>query len=92
MKLVKDDALIKMMDDTAKEYADIVDSVIQEIIEPLKIVANPEQLIGKPYAMWTPQDRQMLQTIYASNLDKLDKFILNKDLQETVAIEKQLGE
>lgn len=43
-----------------------VDEVIREMIEPLSEVGNPEALINKPYAQWSPQDLTMLAGIYGS--------------------------
>jgi hypothetical protein len=80
-KLVKDDSLLKIMDEVATELAEIVDEVVDEVIDDLEVVMNPENLIGKPYETWTPTDMQWLTAIYGQDNDSvLSKFIAKKEV------------
>jgi hypothetical protein len=91
-KLVKDDSFIKMMDEMVAEDLEILDEVISEDIDTLSIVANPEQLIGKPYNEWTPQDKQWLSQIYGLDSEILDKFIAKKELENLQVLFKQVDQ
>ena len=91
-KLVRDDSYLKGVEEMVTEDAAVLNEVIEEDQELLAVVANPEQLIKKPYFMWTPQDKQWLAQIYASNPDVLNNFIAKKEYEQTLLIEKQLGE
>ena len=62
-----------------------VDEWIGSVVEPLADIGNPEKIIGKPYAQWTPQD---LQTLYAIYGKALEKFIFNKELKYIQELEK----
>ncbi len=62
-----------------------VDEWIENIVEPLADIGNPEKMIGKPYGTWTPED---LQTLYAIYGKALEKFIFNKELKYIQELEK----
>ncbi len=62
-----------------------VDEWIESVVEPLADIGNPEKMIGKPYAMWSPED---LQTLYAIYGKALDKFIFQKELKYIQELEK----
>ncbi len=88
-KLIKNDELLKIMDEVAAESAEIVDEVIDEVVDALEVVANPEKLIGKPYEMWTPVDKQWLAAIYGTEDDSvLAKFIAKKEVAKLRELEK----
>jgi len=56
-----------------------IDQVVAEVIEPLRVTENPEDLLGKPYEQWTPQDLEMLKVIYSSKEpNKLSDFVFKK--------------
>jgi len=87
-KLVKDDELLKLMNEVAGESADIVNEVVEELIEPLQVVANPEKLIGKPFELWSDIDKQWLITIYGTDDNSiLSKFIAKKAVEKLRELE-----
>ena len=56
-----------------------VDEFIKEVVDPLENVGNPEKFLGKPWNTWTPQDMQILQGVYGS---QLEDFIAKKAITE----------
>lgn len=61
-----------------------IDKVIESLVEPLEDVGNPEKLIKKPYAQWTPEDLALLTQIYGTGENTpLTNTIFNR-LYETV--------
>ncbi len=91
-KLVKDESLLKMIDEVVNETSDIVDEVVDEYMEVLEVVANPEKLIGKPYQYWTPQDRQLLTQIYGQENPVLKNFIVRKEVASLKQLEQQVSQ
>lgn len=69
-----------------------LDAVIEEDIEVLSHIGNPEKLIGKPYEEWTPQDKQRLAQIYGSDDNTLDKFIFKREYEDVLEKERALEE
>ena len=69
----------------------VIDEYIQDIIEPLTQVGNPEQLIGKKYEDWTPQDLQLLGKVYGNSNDSpLSKLIFNKEYSKVKTLEQEV--
>jgi hypothetical protein len=80
-------------DFAVKEVIDLkmeaVDKIVKEIIEPLRVTDNPEELIGKPYETWTAQDLQMLKSIYGEgNNTPLTNLIFKKTYERVVELER----
>lgn len=67
-----------------------VDRVIEEMIDPIAAVGNPEKLIRKPYEQWTPQDLQMLIQIYGTG-DKtpLSRLIFDREYEKVKSLEAE---
>lgn len=82
---MKDTSLTESVKDIIKLKLEVVDEFIKDYIEPLLDVGSPENLIGKKYEEWTPQDLQMLSQIYG---DKLNDFIFNKAYKEVRVMEQ----
>jgi len=82
----------KVMDEVIKMKMAVMDKVLEDLVEPMAAVGNPERLIGKPYFMWTPQDKTLLAQIYG-NGDKtpLAKLIFNKEYERVMALEAEVG-
>jgi hypothetical protein len=57
-------ALIEKRLETIKKFID-------QYIEPLSVVAQPEKVIGKPYGEWMPEDEQRAQIIYGAKPDSV---------------------
>jgi len=60
----------------------IASEAIQEIVDPIAKIDNPEKIIGKPYAQWTPQDLQTLQGVYVYDIEPLEKFVASKEIDK----------
>jgi hypothetical protein len=91
-KLVRDESFLKMIDEVVEEAKGIVDEVVEEYDEILQIVANPEQVIGKPYVMWTPQDKMLAVQIYGMDNPVLKNFIVHKEVESLKILESQVNQ
>ena len=67
-----------------------IDKLIEELIEPISDIGSPEDLIKKPYEQWSPQDLQMMSTIYGTGEDTpLTKLIFKKTYESVKALEAE---
>jgi len=87
---MKQTEFTKMVDDVVELKMKAVDKYIEEIIEPLGEIGNPEKLIGKPYEQWTPLDLQMLGQIYGPEPNELSKLIFKKEYAKLIELEKEV--
>ena len=68
----------------------VMDKLVADFIEPLAYVGNPERLIKKPYAQWTPEDLQLLIKIYGTGDDTpLTKTIFNRTYERVKELEAE---
>ena len=68
-----------------------IDRFLEEVVEPLADIGNPEKLIGKVYEEWTEQDRQMLKGIYgAEEPNILSDFVFNKEYEKVKFAEREV--
>jgi hypothetical protein len=66
-----------------------IDRFIRENVDVLTRVGSPEEVIGKPYATWTPQDKQVLGQIYGPGKDSpLEKLIFNREYEYLKKLEQ----
>ncbi len=80
-----------MADQIVAELMPVVDEVIKELVEPIERVGNPEKLIGKPYEMWTPEDIQMLFSVYGSGPNTpMARLILEKEWAQVEQLRHQV--
>ena len=69
-----------------------IDKVMKDLIEPIEKVGNPEQLIGKEYAQWTPEDLTLLTKIYGRGADTpLTRVIFNREFEKVKKLEVEEG-
>ena len=66
----------------------VADMFIEEIIDPLGDLGNPETVIGKPYEQWTPADMQILGQLYGPEPNALSDLIFQKSYKEVLALEE----
>ncbi len=67
-----------------------IERIVEEFIDPLSEVGNPEKLIGKPYEEWTPQDLSVLSKIYGtSEPNLLSNLIFRKKFEEVKRMEEE---
>ena len=86
---MKETQLTKIVAELIKEDLAVMDEIVEEDIEALGDIGNPEKLIGKKYEEWTPQDLQMLGQIYGSQEpNRLSKFIFNKEYSKVQELEE----
>ena len=86
---MKGTPLTEAVEEIVKLKMDAVDAYIEEVVDVIDNVGNPEKLIGKPYAMWTPQDLQMLTTIYGTGqFSPLQKVIFNREYEHLKELEQ----
>lgn len=79
---------IELVDEVLLEVKAEADAFIKEFIKPIGDIGNPERVIGKPYAEWTPQDLMRLRSMYGKDQTKLDKFIFDKAFEELQTLEE----
>ena len=67
-----------------------IDIIVDQLVEPLEDVGNPEKLIKKPYAQWSPEDLSLLTRIYGTGEDTpLTRTIFNRKFDEVKALEAE---
>ena len=67
-----------------------VDKLVEELVEPLADIGNPEQLIKKPYEQWTGQDLQLLIKIYGQGDNTpLSNLVFRKEFEKVKALEAE---
>jgi hypothetical protein len=87
-ELVKDDTYLSIMDEMVKEDLEVLDEVMAEDDALFALVANPEQLIGVPYELWTPAIQAQLAQIYGMDNPVLNKFIARKEVEKMYKLEQ----
>lgn len=82
--------LIEAMDRVIALQIKVMDRVVEDLIEPIADVGNPEKLIGKEYSSWTPQDLQLLTQIYGTQEpNALSDLIFRRKYEEVLALEEE---
>ena len=88
---MKDTIFTEAVKELIESDLEVMDEFIEEEIELLADIGNPEKLIGKKYKDWTPQDLQMLSQIYgASEPNALSELIFRKSYEEVKKLEEEL--
>ena len=67
---------------------EIFEKVKKELIDPIADIGNPEDIIGKPYAEWTPEDISALKQVYVYDIEPLEKFISGKEIDKLFETQK----
>jgi len=84
------DEFSKIIDEIIELKVRIADEFIEDVIEPLADIGDPEKLIGKPYEQWTPQDLQMLGSLYGEEPNPLSDLIFKKELKKVQDMEREV--
>ncbi len=87
---MKDTPLTKAADEIIKLKMQAADDFIEEYIEPLSKVGDPESLLGKKYEDWTPQDLSLLQNVYVGEDTPLTRLIFRKSYTEVQELEREV--
>ena len=89
---IKGTEFTKVVADLIKEDLAIIDEIIEEDIEVLADVGNPEKLIGKKYSDWDTNDFQLLAQAYGTSENSLlSKFIFKREYEEVKELERTEG-
>ncbi len=79
----------RMVDEVAAELLEGLDDFVDELVNDLADVGNPEKLIGKKYAEWTPQDLAALRNIYGdSDNSPLGRTIARSEYQKLLDLKE----
>ena len=81
---MKKSDLDKAVEQVVKFKMKAVDNLIEELIKPLEVTDNPEDVIGKPYESWTPQDLEMAKRIYGTKEPSLLSNLVFRKTYERV--------
>lgn len=82
--------LTKAIDKAISQKLEAVDIVLEQLIEPLGELGNPEKLIGKKYEEWTPEEIQRLGQIYGKEPNPLSRLIVNKTYERVKKLEQEV--
>ena len=88
---MKETSLTMAIEEVVALKLKAVDMFIEEVIEPLGQLGNPEKLIGKKYEDWTVQDLQLLGQVYGKEPNALSKLIFDKEYKKTLDLEGTVG-
>lgn len=87
---MKPSHLPKLIDEVVDIKLKAVDAFIEEVIEPLEQLGNPEELIGKPYEQWTPEDLQRLTFAYGTKEpNPLSNLVFRRALERVQRLEAE---
>ena len=92
---VKQNIYTQALEEVIATKIKAADAYVEEIMEPLGDVGNPERLMGAPYEEWkdNPQALQYLASIYGEQEpNPLSELIFRKEIQTVRALEVELGE
>ena len=88
---MKKAALDKAIEQAVNFKLAAVDRLIEELIEPLEVTDNPEDLLGKPFEKWTPQDLELLKRVFGDKEpNRLSNFIFKKTYERVKAMEAEV--
>ena len=78
------------IDRAVQKKIEAMDKLIEELIEPLEDVGNPEKLLGKPYESWSPQELSMAIKIYGTTEpNPLSNLVFRKKYEEVKQLEQE---
>ena len=88
---MKNDEFSKSVERVISVKLQAVDRFLEKVVEPLSDVGNPEKLIKKPYAQWTPEDLIMLTKIYGQGENTLlTRTIFNREFEKVKQLEAEV--
>lgn len=87
---MKQTELTEAIDKVIELKLKAADRLIEELIEPLADLGSPEDLIGKPFESWTPEELAMLVKIYGrEEPNLLSNLIFRKTYDRVKALEQE---
>ena len=88
---MKKTPLTRAVDEVIALKLRAADEYIEEVVELLEEVGNPETLLGKKYEEWTRDDLVRLGQIYGKEPNPLSKLIFKKEYEKVLKAEKEVG-
>lgn len=80
----------KIIDEILDVKFEALDIVLKEMVEPIRVVDNPETIMGKPFEAWTPDDLEFLKIIYGTEEPNiLSNFIFDKTYERVKTLESE---
>jgi hypothetical protein len=87
---MKNTTLMKAVDEVTALKLKVIDEYIDEIVDVIANIGNPEKLIGKKHEDWTPLDLQLLSQAYGpDDTTPLAKLIFSKEYEKVKTLEKE---
>jgi len=87
---MKDTELTKAIDKATEVKLQAVDKLVKELIKPLEKIGNPEDVLGKPYEQWSPQDLNIMITLYGQGDNTpLSNLIFRKTYKRVTELEAE---
>jgi hypothetical protein len=88
---LKDTTLTKAAEELVAFEMKAIDRLIEELVEPLRLVGNPEDVMGLPIEQWTPDDYRKAITIYGTKEpNPLSNLIFKKKLEQVKGLEAEV--
>jgi hypothetical protein len=66
---MKDSMITQAVDEVICRNMRAIGKIIEELVIPLSDVGAPQDVIGKPFAEWQPEDLQRAMMIYGQQSD-----------------------
>ena len=87
--LRRKDWLSEVVQEVVEAKLEAVDDYLEEMIEPIGDIGNPEKLISKPYEQWTGLDLQLLGQVYGPEPNPLSELIFRKEYESLKKMEEE---
>lgn len=68
-----------------------VEKLMDDLAGPLKELANPEKLMGRPYDTWTDADKAALRIVYGEGDNPLTNLIAEKEFERVKQLESEVS-
>ena len=88
--MIQKDVLDRAVQEAITLQMKAVDIVMKEVVEPIADVGPPEEVLGKPYEMWSTQDFQLAAAIYGQGDSPLSRLIFRKKLAQVEALRQEV--
>ena len=86
---MRKDWLSEVVQEVVEAKLEAVDDYLEEMIEPIGDIGNPEKLISKPYEQWTGLDLQLLGQVYGPEPNPLSELIFRKEYESLKKMEAE---
>ncbi|MBW2673485.1 MAG: hypothetical protein JRD89_08750 [Deltaproteobacteria bacterium] len=83
---MKQTEITRIVSDILETTFELVDEVVEEWLEPMMEIGNPEKLLG-PYESWGPQEYRSLYMAYGN--EEAEEFLAKKLFEEVKEMESE---